>query len=130
MAQNQIPLSISSCLDPRIGKLNSGRYYCFPNGYDKPELTGNLQQVQMALGIYSAKRNSEPKPLVRSKNRYYLVSVQPKVVTYAGSSTFGEYTVEVLARSHAEAIKIVRNERRETEGRFGVPATYNARLMP
>lgn len=38
-------------LDPRIGKLNSNKYYAFANGYDKPEIVGTLEQVETALGL-------------------------------------------------------------------------------
>lgn len=38
-------------LDPRIGKLNSGKFYCFPNGYDQPEFIGSLEEVEAALGL-------------------------------------------------------------------------------
>ncbi len=38
-------------LDPRIGKLTSGLYYCFPEGYGKPELTGTLEEIEIALGL-------------------------------------------------------------------------------
>jgi hypothetical protein len=61
------------------------------------------------------------KPLHR-----YRVTVTPKIVTYAGSDTYGEYTVEVDAYDRADAIKSVRRERNDNEGRYGVPATYRA----
>ncbi len=38
-------------LDPRIGMLNSGKFYCFPNGTGKPELIGTLEEVEVALGL-------------------------------------------------------------------------------
>lgn len=38
-------------LDPRIGTLNSGKFYCFPNGNGKPELIGSLEEVEVALGL-------------------------------------------------------------------------------
>lgn len=41
-------------LDPRIGKLNSGKFYCFPNGNGKPELIGTLEEVEIALGLRPA----------------------------------------------------------------------------
>ena len=41
-------------LDPRIGKLTSGLYYCFPDGHSKPELTGTLKEVEAALGLCPA----------------------------------------------------------------------------
>jgi hypothetical protein len=59
----------------------------------------------------------------------YEVTITPKITTYAGSSTFGEYTVTVTAKSHADALKQARADRRESEGRYGVPATFRAKLI-
>lgn len=42
-------------LDPRIGVLNSGRFYAFVNGYDRPEFTGTREEVEVALGIRIAR---------------------------------------------------------------------------
>ena len=44
----------SMLLDPRIGKLNSGLYYCYPEGHGKPELTGTLEEIEAALGLCPA----------------------------------------------------------------------------
>lgn len=41
-------------LDSRIGVLNSGKFYAFAHGYDKPETVGTLQEVERALGIAKA----------------------------------------------------------------------------
>ena len=41
-------------LDPRIGTLNSGLFYAFVDGYDKPEFSGSLDQVEVALGLRKA----------------------------------------------------------------------------
>lgn len=57
----------------------------------------------------------------------YLVTVSPKVVTYAGTHTYGVQSCIVVAKDRAAAIKQVRQERRNEEGRFGVPATFSAR---
>ena len=46
----------------------------------------------------------------------YTVTITPKITAYAGASVFGEYTVTVFAKSHAEALKQARAERRESEG--------------
>lgn len=46
-------------LDPRIGMLNSGKFYAFVNGYDKPETVGSLEQVEAALGL---RATPTPKP--------------------------------------------------------------------
>lgn len=109
-------------LDPRIGRLLSGRYYCFPNGYDKPEFIGTLEKVKSALGILgSAKKDQDC--------RNYEVIVTPVITAYAGSVVFDECSVRVCARSHAEAIKIVRRKRYDEEGRHGVKAAYRARVL-
>lgn len=59
----------------------------------------------------------------------FTVTVTPKMTTYAGSSTFGEYTVEVVAADRTEALKKARADRRENEGRYAVPATFKAREL-
>lgn len=38
-------------LDPRIGMLNSGKFFAYAHGYDKPETVGTRQEVEQALGI-------------------------------------------------------------------------------
>jgi hypothetical protein len=38
-------------MDPRIGKLNSGKYYAYVNGYNQEPVEGTLEQVEVALGI-------------------------------------------------------------------------------
>ena len=58
----------------------------------------------------------------------YLVTVTPKILSYAGNCTQGEYTVTIGARTNAEAIKYARRDRRDNEGRYAVPCTYRARL--
>jgi len=41
-------------LDPRIGVLNSGKYYAFVHGYDQPETIGTLDEIEVALGLRMA----------------------------------------------------------------------------
>ena len=116
-------------LDSRIGQLGNGHYYCFHNGYDKPEFVGTLEQVEIALGLRQPpKKQVSPQPRASQRLRTYVVTITPRFVMYADSATFGEYTVEVDAKSNAEAISVARKERTENEGRFAVPATYRARL--
>lgn len=126
-------------LDPRIGVLNGGKFYCYPNGNGRPEFVGTLAEVEAALGIRPTP-GSQPAPAPASSAmparartsgglRDYEVTITPKVVSYAGAGTFGEYTVTVCARSHSEAIKMARQDRREAEGRHGVAATYRARVI-
>lgn len=38
-------------IDPRIGSLNSGKFYAYVNGYDKPGFVGSLQEVEAKLGL-------------------------------------------------------------------------------
>ena len=59
----------------------------------------------------------------------YTVTITPKITAYAGASVFGEYAVTVFAKSHAEALKQARAERRESEGRYAVPANFRAKLV-
>lgn len=47
-------MTTPAALDPRIGILCSGRFYCFPNGYAAPEFEGTLQEVEVALGLRPA----------------------------------------------------------------------------
>lgn len=44
----------SARLDPRIGMLNSGKFYAFAHGNGMPETVGTLQEVEQALGIYKS----------------------------------------------------------------------------
>ena len=39
-------------LDPRIGMLNSGKFYAYVHGNGKPETVGTLEEVERALGIF------------------------------------------------------------------------------
>lgn len=59
--------------------------------------------------------------------RRYHVTVTPKVLSYAGSYTFGAYTVVVEALSAAKAISKARKDRRDEEGRHVPAATFQAR---
>lgn len=116
-------------LDPRIGMLNSGKFYAFVHGYDKPECMGTLAEVEIALGLRPAP-DGNPLPAKKKKSgiRLYQVTVTPLIVTYAGSQVFGQYTVEVYATNATEAITKARQERRAQEGRLGVRASYQAKL--
>ncbi len=105
--------------------LSSGKFYCFQNGYGKPELIGTLEEVEVALGIRSANFTAKR----ARKIRHYAVTVTPIIVAYAGSWRGDEYTVEVDARTNSEAITKVRQARNETEGRYGIPATYRAKVI-
>lgn len=115
-------------LDPRIGVLNGGKFYCFPNGHGKPEFIGTQEEVEIALGLRQSAAKEEKPAKRQGELRDYVVTITPRKITYAGSQTFGEYTVEVVARSNSEAITKARRERNDNEGRYGVPATFRAKL--
>lgn len=109
-------------LDPRIGVLNSGKFYCFPKGNGQPEFIGTREEVETILGIRPAVAKS-------AKIRRYKVTVTPKIATYAGSWRGEEYSVEVDAHNNSEAITKVRQQRNAEEGRYGVRATYRAQVI-
>lgn len=47
-------------LDPRIGKLNSGLFYAYVNGHNKPPTFGTQEEVEAALGL--RERPNKPSP--------------------------------------------------------------------
>lgn len=112
-------------LDSRIGVLNSGKFYAFANGYDQPEIVGNLEEVEVALGLrVLPNMGAKKKRSVRS----FSVTVTPSMLTYAGTMVLGEYVVELNASTHKEAISKARLQRRDEDGTQAVPATFRARL--
>jgi hypothetical protein len=111
-------------LDPRIGKLISGQFYCFAQGYANPETIGTLREVEVALGI----RESFSFPVTKALRKFE-VTVTPVMLTYGSHGVNGEYKVEVYAKNRNAAITEVRQKHNEVEGgRFGVLATYRAVL--
>ena len=50
-------------LDPRIGMLNSGKFYAYVHGNGKPETVGTLEEVERALGIFKEQTSAPAKPL-------------------------------------------------------------------
>lgn len=61
----------------------------------------------------------------------YEVKVTPRVVSYAGNYCDKEYVTEIIAQSHAEAIKLARAERARAEGtgRYVTPCIYSAKRV-
>jgi hypothetical protein len=111
-------------LDPRIGTLNSGRFYAFANGYDQPETVGTLAEVEAALGLRPAPIAPAAKP---GRLRTYAVTISPSVVLYSGGWAGADHVVDIVARSAAEAVKLARRQRREEEGRHAPTATFRAK---
>lgn len=127
-------------MDSRIGVLmvnGAHVYYAFLRGDAEPETLGTREEIEVALGIRapavldvadqalpnSAHSTPRLKPL-----RSYVVTITPSVVTFAGSHTAGEYTVTKVAVSSNDAISQARDDRRNNEGRHGVPAKFRAKL--
>ena len=127
---------MTATLDARIGMLNGGRFYCFPNGYGAPEFVGTLEEVEASLGLRAPpSRPLAPASQAKTRRssesislRDYEVTVTPAVVLHAGTWAGTAYVVKVSARNRDEAIRLARAERRDNEGRMAPPATYRARI--
>ncbi|NIF40195.1 hypothetical protein F3J14_04605 [Burkholderia sp. Tr-862] len=89
-------------LDPRIGMLNSGKFYAFVNGYDKPETIGTLEEVETALGL----RCAAPIRKVQPFKRY---NVHMTFEFPAWDEVNGYWYDDVVARSKSEANKRARS---------------------
>tara|TARA_R110000868_G_scaffold123045_2_gene326060 strand:+ start:2544 stop:2747 length:204 start_codon:yes stop_codon:yes gene_type:complete len=59
----------------------------------------------------------------------YEVTITPKQITYCGSWTSGQYTVEVCAVDSAKAISQARRDRADEEGRLAPSVSYRARII-
>lgn len=55
-------------MDARIGVLNSGKFYAYPNGYHAEPVIGTLQEVELALGLRSSVAPTDP--VQKSDKRY------------------------------------------------------------
>lgn len=60
--------------------------------------------------------------------RTFIVTVKPRITTYAGSWADTGYNVQVSAFDRNEAIRMVRSRRTREEGRHGTTCDYSARL--
>ena len=58
----------------------------------------------------------------------YVVTVTPKITSYAGSTVMESYMETLAAKNRDDAIKKARQFRTDQEGRHAVPVTYRARL--
>lgn len=136
--------TLPSPLDPRIGILNRAvgiAFYAYDRGYDHEPVKGSLNEVERALGVPLSTSSVPPQanpvstagtvtPLQKKRTRgslqRYSVTAKPDVVLYAGSTIFGETVEEVDAVSSRDAIKQVRSQLRETNGRYGPRYTFSA----
>ena len=92
-------------LDPRIGKLNSGKFYCFPNGNGKPELIGTLDEVEAALGLRAA---VDPVSLAKVASRSSIWTVTLRFQFPAWDEVDGLEYRDIRASSKANANAIAR----------------------
>ncbi len=81
------------------------------------------------LDLVSARSPTHFAPSRLDRIRRYQVTVTPRCVAYAGAWRADEYAVEVHARSHADAITAVRRQWNEQEGRYGVRASFRAKVI-
>jgi hypothetical protein len=103
-----------SNLDPRIGYLNSGRFYAYV-GAARKEVMGSREEVEIALGL-----RKKARPAIRT----FIVTVKPGVESWNCKTE----EVPVDARSHADAIKQVRADYNENTAWTNGAATYRVRL--
>jgi hypothetical protein len=114
-------------LDPRIGTLNSGRFYAFANGYDQPAVEGTRAEVERALGITPT---SEVSPAVIAKDaakkrtlKDFEVTCTPRENQKAWNDH--EYKQIVMAKDRNEAIKKAREKHVENNGPSKYETTYD-----
>jgi hypothetical protein len=102
----QLPKEAAMNLDPRIGKLNSGKFYCFPNGYDRPEFVGSLEEVEAVLGIRA--ESLAPAKIASPTSESRLWSVKLKFQFPAWDEADGIEYRDIVASCKAEANAIAR----------------------
>lgn len=88
-------------MDARIGKLNSGKFYAFADGHDKPEFVGTLEEVEARLSGGEAPRKTKSTVL-----RRYIVSAKLKFPSCFNSG----YEFEIRATTKALAIQSARRK--------------------
>ncbi|KVT01113.1 hypothetical protein [Burkholderia ubonensis] len=101
-------------LDSRIGMLNSGKFYAFVNGYDKPETIGTLEEVETALGLRRATnvRRARRSPRGQPFKTY---NVHMTFEFPAWDEVDGYWYDGIAARSKSEANKKAR-DRADADG--------------
>lgn len=108
-------------LDPRIGVLNSGKFYAFVNGYDQPEVVGTLEEVETALGLRAAPtKASQPKV-----GATYIVKVSFQYPAWDEKNGI-DYEIQACSKSEAitRARTWARRDGHQTTGKGRI--TYRA----
>lgn len=100
-------------LDPRIGMLNSGKFYCFPKGHGQPEFIGTLEDVEAALCL-----RKQPAVPVAKAEKLKTWNVKLSFQYPAWDEVNGVAYPDIQARSKAEANSIARR-RASDDGHLG-----------
>ena len=111
----------TSNLDPRIGYLNSGKFYAYV-GEARDEVMGTREHVEAALGL--APKSNPINVRARRTMRDFVVSVTPKFVSW----NVQPYEVTVSAHDRDDAIRQARAEYQENTQWTNGAASYRARL--
>lgn len=99
----------SVSLDPRIGMLTSGKFYCFPKGAGQPEFEGTLDEVEAALGIRREPPVLAVVPKSASSNRLWNVRLtfqypawdEVNGIEYPGIPAHSKTAANAIARRRA-----------------------------
>jgi hypothetical protein len=89
-------------IDPRIGALNSGKFYAFVNGYHAPAVEGTLEEVEIALGLR--------KPAVKARAAKPAQTYVATVSCPDGSRLQYEVTARSKTEARAEVRKLYRQD--------------------
>ena len=90
-------------MDSRIGKLNSGTYYAYVNGYNQEPVMGTLEDVEIALGL----RQKATVTAQKAENvKTYVVRIVSKYPSYNEPAEGSDW--ECVARNVNDAIKQAR----------------------
>lgn len=91
-------------LDPRIGMLNSGKFYCFPNGNGKPEFMGTLEEVEAALGLPSTMATPAVLAVKAPANRLWNVNLTFQYPAWDEKNGIEYRDIEAVGKGEANAI--------------------------
>lgn len=89
-------------LDSRIGVLNSGKFYAFAHGYDKPETVGTLKEVERVLGIANEQCAKAVKIFDVVMRFEHPAWDETDGISYPGIRASGKASANKQARSMAE----------------------------
>jgi hypothetical protein len=95
-------------LDPRIGVLNSGVYYAFAHGYNKPETRGTLEEVEIALGLRAAP--PAPKKGRKTKSGGFVLSfgkIKGKLLVVETYEVDGRICADVRCGEHGCSLSLL-----------------------